>query len=165
MHAFSIGLLCSTLILSACGGADPPRSIETAATCELPLKYADGMDSGYRISPDALAVPRQFNPCPIRQLVSADVSLCIDHPQINELSAQLILPNQTSLSLEVQQAARGSSCLISGQLFTLPLPLSKLQAFRALEGDWSVKVIDNDTVSSTPMGYLVGWSLQAKGLK
>jgi hypothetical protein len=54
--------------------------------------------------------------------------------------------------------------LISGRLLTLPLPVSRLQTFSGLKGDWTVRVRDNNSVSNTPMGYLVGWSMQAEGL-
>jgi hypothetical protein len=83
---------------------------------------------------------------------------------MGELSAQLILPNQSSLDLDLQRASQGASCLISGRLFTVSLPASGLQPFSGLRGDWTVRVRDNDRVSNTPMGYLVGWSMQAEGL-
>lgn len=136
-----------------------------ATQCELPLKHADGLSSGYRIDPVAQAVPRQFNPCGIQQLQAASVSLCIDHLQIGELSAQLVLPDRNSLNLDLQNASQGGNCPISGRLFTVSLPASPVQAFSGLRGDWSVQVRDNDRVSSTPMGYLVGWSMQAEGLQ
>jgi subtilisin-like proprotein convertase family protein len=98
-------------------------------------------------------------------VLAASVSLCIDHRQMSELSAQLILPNQSSLNLNLQTASLGGSCLISGRLFTVSLPVSRLQTFSGLGGDWTVVVRDNDRVSSTPMGYLVGWSMQAEGLR
>jgi hypothetical protein len=55
--------------------------------------------------------------------------------------------------------------LNTGRLFTLSLPANRLQVFSGLKGDWSVQVRDNDRVSSTPMGYLVGWSMQSEGLQ
>jgi hypothetical protein len=169
MCQFRFGLLCSALagclFLSGCGGSDPARPAGLATQCTLPLKHADGLSSGYRIDPVAQAVPRQFNPCGIQQLQAASVSLCIDHLQIGELSAQLVLPDQNSLNLDLQTASQGGSCPISGRLFTVSLSASRLQAFSGLRGEWSVQVRDNDRVSSTPMGYLVGWSMQAEGLQ
>ena len=136
-----------------------------ASQCALPLKYADGLSGGYSINSVAQAVPRQFTACAMEQPLAASVSLCIDHRQLGELSAQLILPNQSSLDLDLQTASQGGSCLISGRLFTVALPVSRLQAFSGLRGDWTVRVRDNDKVSNTPMGYLVGWSMQAEGLQ
>lgn len=169
MCQFRFGLLCAalagSLFLSGCGGSDPARPAGMASQCTLPLKYADGSNLGYRVDPVAQAVPRQFNPCSIQQMQAASVSLCIDHRQMSELSAQLFLPDQKSLNLDLQTASQGGSCLISGRLFTVALPASRLQAFSGLRGDWSVNVSDNNRVSSTPMGYLVGWSMQAEGLQ
>ena len=169
MCQFRFGLLwvalVGSLFLAGCGGSDPAKPASTASQCALPLKYADGLSGGYSINSAAQAVPRQFNPCAIQQLLSASVSLCIDHRQMNELSAQLILPNQSSLDLDLQTASQGASCLINGRLFTVSLPANRLQVFSGLKGDWSVLVRDNDMVSITPMGYLVGWSMQAEGLQ
>lgn len=168
MRQIRFRLLCvalaGTLILAGCGGSDPARPAGLATQCALPLKHADGLSGGYSIYDVAQAVPRQFNPCAIQQILTASVSLCVDHRQMGELSTQLILPNQTSLDLDLQSATQGAACLISGRLFTLSLPVSRLQAFSGLKGDWTVNVRDNDRVSSTPMGYLVGWSMQAEGL-
>jgi hypothetical protein len=136
-----------------------------ASQCALPLKYADGLSGGYSINSVAQAVPRQFTACAMEQPLAASVSLCIDHRQLGELSAQLILPNQSSLDLDLQTASQGGSCLISGRLFTVALPARGLQSFSNLRGDWTVRVRDNDMVANTPMGYLVGWSMQAEGLQ
>lgn len=163
-----LGLLCAalagSLVLLGCGGGDTAAPAGTTKQCELPLKHADGLNGGYRIDPVALAVPRHFNPCSIQQLQEASLSLCIDHQQISELSAQLILPNQTNLGLDLQTATQGAVCLNSGRLLTLSLPVNRLQVFSGLNGDWTVQVRDENSVSSTPMGYLVGWSIQANGL-
>jgi hypothetical protein len=157
--------LAGSLFLTGCGGSDPAQPVGKASQCALPLKHADGLNSGYRIDPVVQAVPRQFTACAMEQPLGASVSLCIDHRQMGELSAQLIFPNQTSLDLDLQTAAQGSACLNTGRLFTLSLPASRLQAFSGLKGDWTVRVRDNNMVSTTPMGYLVGWSMQAEGLQ
>jgi subtilisin-like proprotein convertase family protein len=103
----------------------------------------------------------------MEQPLAANVSLCIDHRQIGELTAQLVLPNMSTLDLDLQAANQGGSCLSSnsGRLFTVSLPASRLQAFSGLRGDWSVRVSDNNKASSTPMGFLVGWSMQVEGLQ
>lgn len=169
MCQFRFGLLCAalagSLFLSGCGGSDAARPAGMASQCALPLKYADGLSGGYSISSVAQAVPRQFSACAMEQALAASVSLCIDHRQMGELSPQLVLPNQSSLDLDLQTASQGGSCLISGRLFTVALPASRLQGFSGLRGDWSVRVRDNNMVASTPMGYLVGWSMQAEGLQ
>jgi hypothetical protein len=169
MRQIRFGVFCAALagglFLAGCGGSDPAQPVGKSSQCTLPLKHADGLSSGYRIDPVAQAVPRQFTACAMEQPLASSVSLCIDHRQMGELSAQLILPNQTSLDLDLQTAAQGSACLSSGRLFTLSIPASRLQALSDLKGDWAVRVRDNNMVSSTPMGYLVGWSMQAEGLQ
>ena len=157
--------LAGSFLLSGCGGGDTARSAGSATLCDLPLKYADGLNGGYSINTVAQAVPRSFNACTIQQPLAASVSLCIDHRQMGELSALLVLPNQTTLDLDLPTSTQGATCLISGRLFTQSLPISRLQAFSGLKGDWTVRVRDNNSVSNTPMGYLIGWSMQAEGLQ
>ncbi len=169
MYPLRFWLLCAaltgSLVLLGCGGSDPARSASLPSQCALPLKHADGLGGGYRIDSVAQAVPRQFTACAMEQPLAANASLCIDHRQMGELTAQLVLPNMSSLDLDLQAANQGSSCLISGRLFTVSLPASRLQAFSGLRGDWSVRVSDNNKASSTPMGFLVGWSMQVEGLQ
>ena len=133
--------------------------------CELPLAYANGSSGGNRIDPETQAVKRQFNPCGLRQIQSLTVGLCIDHQAIQELSAHLVLPNGSTQELDLQGTSIGGNCLISGQLLTTTLTAGSWTALNNIQGDWTVKVRDNITTSSTPMGYLVGWSLQADGLQ
>jgi hypothetical protein len=169
MCQFRFGLLSAALAVSSflagCGGSDPAQPVGKTSQCALPLKHADGLSSGYRIDPVAQTVPTKFTACAMEQALAASLSLCIDHRQISELSAQLILPNQSTLDLDLQKAAQGAACLNTGRLLTLSLPANRLQVFSGLKGDWSVQVRDNDRVSITPMGYLVGWSMQAEGLQ
>ncbi len=169
MRQIRFGVLCAALagglFLAGCGGSDPAQPVDKSSQCTLPLKHADGLSSGYRIDPVAQAVPRQFTACAMEQPLASSVSLCIDHRQISELTAQLILPNQSTLDMDLLTAAQGGTCLISGRLYTASLPASRLQGFSGLRGDWTVRVRDNNLVSSTPMGFLVGWSMQAEGLQ
>ncbi len=162
---FLYAALAGSFFISGCGGGESARSVGSAVPCELPLKHADGSSGGYSINTVAQAVPRQFNACNIQQPQFVSVGLCIDHQQMGELSAQMILPNQTILDLDLLSATQGSTCLISGRMFSLSLPTNSLQAFSGLRGDWTVRVQDNYTVSNTPMGYLVGWSMQVEGLQ
>jgi hypothetical protein len=169
MYQFRFGLFCAalagSLFLAGCGSLDPAQPADMASQRALPLKYADGLSSGYRIDPVAQTVPKRFTACAMEQPLSASVSQCIDHRQMGELCAQLILPNQTSLDLDLHKAAQVDACLNTGRLFTLSLPTNRLQVSSGLKGGWTVQVRDNDRVSSTPMGYLVGWSMQAGGLR
>lgn len=154
-----------SLTLAGCGGGS--TAAIQSASCELPLKYADGASGGYRI--DAVptqAVPRQFNACALTQIQSASVSLCIDHQQSTELSAQLLLPNSTTQTLNLQAAqTAGGTCLLTGKLLTLALPSTALQSISSLQGNWTVSLTDTNQASTTPVGYLVGWSLKMDGTR
>ncbi len=154
-----------SLTLAGCGGGSTPAP--QSVSCELPLKYADGINGGYRI--DAVpgqAVPRQFNACNLTQIQAATVSLCLDHPQISELSAQLVLPNNSTQSLNLQSAQiAGGTCLLTGKLFTMTLPSTALPSINSLQGDWTVRLTDTNQISTTPVGYLVGWSLKMDGTR
>lgn len=132
--------------------------------CTLPMAYANGAASGNRIEPVAQAVNRQFNPCPMRQVQTLTVGLCLDHQQVSELTAQLVLPHGTTPSLTPLGPSTGA-CLITGQLYQTTLHAGSLQSLRSLEGLWSVKVQDQNQVTTTPTGSLVGWSLRAEGLE
>jgi hypothetical protein len=168
MRQFSFRLACvglvGSLILAGCGGGSP-SSGGSAAVCELPLAYANGGSSGNRIDAVTQTINRQFNPCPIQRVQTLTVGVCVDHSQINELSAQLFLPDGTAQNLNIQNANSAGTCLISGQLLQTTLTSNNLQSLRSLSGNWSVRVSDNNQVSITPIGSLVGWSLRAEGLQ
>lgn len=167
MHHFYLKLACAglagTLILAGCGGGSTPSGSD-AATCELPLAYANAGTSGNRIDPVGQTVDRQFNPCAIKRLESLTVGICLNHPQTNELSAQLVLPDGSVQSLNIQNANSAGACLIGGQLLQTTLPTASLQTLQGLSGQWSLKVTDNNPVTTT-IGSLVGWSLRAEGLQ
>jgi hypothetical protein len=168
MRHFPLKLVCTgltgILFLTACGGGSNPAG-GSSTQCLLPLAYADGMSSGIRIDPQAQAVNRQFNACSIQRTQSLNVGLCLGHSQISELSAQLLMPNGTLLSLPLQGVNSAGACLVGGQLYETTLPANQLQSLTSLQGPWTVRVNDNNPVSTTPIGFLVGWSLQASGLQ
>lgn len=155
-------VLAGTWLLAACGGSSSQPG-GAAAWCELPLAYANGSSGGNRIEPLAQTVPRQFNPCPIRQVQSLTVGLCLGHQQISELSAQLVYPNGSTQSLNLPGASSAGACLVGGQLWQTTLSTGHLQSLQNLEGHWSLRVSDDNQVSSTPVGALVGWSMRAQG--
>ncbi len=160
-----LGATLAALLLAACGGTStPPGPVQ--GLCELPLKYADGISSGYAIGTSpTLSVPRQFNTCAISQVQSASLGLCISHTQISELTAQLILPDNTRLALDLQNAPSSGTCLLTGQLLTMTLPNAALQKISGLRGNWQISVTDTNAVAPTPVGHLVGWSLSVGGLQ
>lgn len=159
-----VNLTC-LLALIGCGGGS--TSSGPLSSCELPLKYADGFTGGYTIgATQTLTVPRQFGSCTLNTVQSASLSLCISHQQINELTAQLILPNNTVVPLNLSSAqTNGSTCLLTGKLFNFNLPASAFQSLPNIKGNWTVGITDTNQVSTTPVGYMVGWSFRVDGLQ
>ena len=173
MRQFSLRLPCvglaSILVLAGCGGGSPSTEGSTSKevsihVCELPLAYADGLNSGNRIASMAQTVNRQFNPCAIQRIQALTVGVCLAHPDTNELVTQLVFPNGTPQSLSLQSASSTCPGLIGGQLFQTTLTSNNLQSLQSLTGNWSVKVSDNNPITTT-IGTLVGWSLRAEGLQ
>lgn len=169
MRLFSSKLVCISftisLVLAGCGGGGSASSGGSTAVCELPLAYANGGSSGNRIDTAAQTINRQFNPCAIQRVQTLTVGVCLDHAQINELSAQLLLPDGSAQNLNIQNGNSAGACLISGQLLQTTLTSNSLQSLRSLSGNWSVRVTDNNQFTATPIGSLVGWSLRAEGLQ
>ena len=167
MRQFSLKLACAGLagsfVLAGCGGSSP-SSGSSVADCELKLDYANGDSSGNGIRPSAQTTNRQFNPCEIQRIQTLTVGVCIAHPDINELNTQLVFPNGTSQILSLQSVSNTCPGLIGGQLFQTTLTSENLQTLQSLTGNWSVKVTDNNPVTTT-IGTLVGWSLRAEGLR
>jgi hypothetical protein len=168
MRQFSLKLafagLAGSLVLAGCGGGGSASSGGSAAVCEFPLDYADGINSGRRIEPMAQTVSRQFNPCAIQRIQTLTVGVCIAHTDINELNTQLVFPNGTAQSLSLQSASNTCPGVIGGQLFQTTLTSNNLPSLQSSTGNWSVKVTDNNPVT-TAIGTLVGWSLRAEGLR
>ena len=169
MRQFSLKLVCVSfaisLLLAGCGGGGSTSSGGSAAVCELPLAYANGSSSGTRIDNVAQTINRQFNPCAVQRIQTLTMGVCLDHAQINELSAQLLLPDGTEQNLNIQNANSAGTCLISGQLLQTTLSSNSIQSLPSLSGNWSLRVTDNNQNTTTPTGSLVGWSLRAEGLK
>jgi hypothetical protein len=168
MRQFSLKLalagLAGSLVLAGCGGGGSASSGGSAAVCEFPLDYADAINSGRRIEPMAQTVSRQFNPCAIQRIQTLTVGVCIAHPQMTEISTQLVFPNGTTQSLSLQSVSNTCTGLIGGQLYQATLTSNSLQSLQSLTGNWSVKVTDNNPIT-TAIGTLVGWSLRAEGLR
>jgi subtilisin-like proprotein convertase family protein len=165
-------LFAATCFLAACGGGGGGGGPETTsnpasktAVCELPLQYANGSNGGYTIKNTLTeSVPRQFNTCPIQTIKSASVSLCLDHPDISELTAQLRMPNNITVALDLQKAQPGETCLILGTSFSIPVPINGLPLPSSADRNWTVGVTDTNSVT-TQAGYLVGWSMKVEGLE
>ena len=155
------GLLAG--LTSGCGGSQPEAPAASATQCDFGLRYANGASSGIAINPEARTVPRQFTPCSLTQVQSATLGICLQHPDIGELEAQLIQPDGTPLSINLQTATRtGAACLDSGTLLGAALPGAVLPRLINPQGQWSLVV--TDLRPGYGSGSLVGWSLDLRGL-
>lgn len=160
-------LACCALagLLSACGGSAPEPAVSPspAVQCDFGLRYANGASSGIAINPEARTVPRQFTPCSLTQVQSATLGICLQHPNLAELEAQLIQPDGTALAINLQTATRtGTTCLDSGALLNTSLPATALPRLVNAQGQWSLVV--TDVQPGYGSGSLVGWSLELRGL-
>lgn len=152
-----------TGFLAGCGGSAPEPVAAVPAQCDFGLRYANGASSGIAINPEARTVPRQFTPCDLTQVQSATLGICLQHPDISELDAQLIQPDGTLLALNLPSAVRtGTACLDSGALLKLSLPATALPRLVNPQGQWSLVV--TDLKPGYGSGSLVGWSLDLRGL-
>lgn len=166
MRQFSLKRACavvaSTWVLAGCGGDGASSGGSGSPPCDLSMAYADGGTSGRRIDPVAQSIGRQFSNCAIKRVQSLTVGICMAHTQINELSAQLVLPDGSAQNLNLQNISATCPGLIGGQLFQSTLTSTSLQSLQGVSGNWSVKVTDNN-LATTSIGSLVGWSLRAEG--
>jgi subtilisin-like proprotein convertase family protein len=155
-------------LLTACGGGSPTTT-SIHESCKISLLYANGSanGSGTPISTNLTeSAPRKFNLCPLQTINSASVNLCLDHPQISELTAQLRLPDNSTLPLTLPTTASGPACLTNGTLFNVHLPATGLPHPNSGNGNWTVGVIEtNKQFASNSRGILVGWSMDVEGLK
>ena len=168
MRHFSLKRACvlvaSTWLLASCGGGSVSTGGSDSPPCDLSMAYADGGTSGRRIDPVAQSIGRQFNDCALKRVQSLTVGICIAHAQSNELSAQLVMPDGSAQNLNIQNVGGTCPGLIGGQLFQSTLTSTSLQSLQGVSGNWSVRVTDNNPVT-TSIGSLVGWSMRAEGLQ
>lgn len=166
-HATRLAMLAACLLgglLAGCGGGASETAASSPTQCEFGLRYANGISSGIALNPEARTVARQFTSCSLKQIQSATLGICLQHPDISELDAQLIQPDGTPLAIDLQSATRtGSACLDSGTLLNTALPAATLVRLVNPQGQWSLVV--TDLKPGYGSGSLVGWSLDIRGLQ
>ena len=162
-------------VLAACladcgGGGSAPAPVY--ATCTLALNgYAEGHSSGVDILQNGPthAVSRPLTGCDISRLQSAQLKLCVQHTQIQELTAQLTLPVLSSTLGSLSPDTSASTADINfctfnnGSIYTVSLPPSVISAVSSLNTSWNVAVVDQ--VSNSYSGKFIGWSLLLTGQK
>ena len=170
---FLVPVLVLSGLLTACGGGGtssapaPSGGSGGALNCSLPLQYANGGTSGLSINPQAVSVDRYLSQCGITQVQSATLTLCTDHPNVSELTAQLRLAGNVLGSFAVASSfSTAKSCLINSggntslREFTLSQPDTR--GMSPSVGPWSLIV--NDTLpTNNQSGYFVAWSLDIQG--
>jgi hypothetical protein len=156
--------------LAACGGGGSAAYVPTTSTtCTLPLQYANGSSSGMGITPQATSSDRHFNACNMTQLQTARLTVCINHPNLSEVSGQLRLSGNSVLALSANSgAAVGTSCLAqSGGATTVrefTLASGSLASTAFSSGPWSVTLSDA-LPDNNQSGYFVAWALELQGLR
>jgi hypothetical protein len=155
-------LLTALWLLTGCGGgSSTPSAAPVPQTCGFGLVYADGGTSGYAINPQASSVPKSLAPCSITEVQSVTLGLCITPAQTSELKVQLLGSGSNAMTVNLGAATYAGSCLLTGSLYTVALPVTALGS--GLADNWQLSVVD--TVPGYTSSYLVGWSLDIKGLK
>lgn len=153
--------------LAACGGGGAPVPA-TPTTCDLPLQYANGSSSGIGITPQATSSERHFNACSMTLVQTAKLTVCIDHPNLSEVSGQLRLSGHSVLALNASSGtATGTHCLAqSGTTTTVrEFTLTSSSLGTALNsGPWSVTLSDA-LPDNNQSGYFVAWALELQGLR
>lgn len=118
-------------------------------------------------SPTATSVDVSSNSCNLTKLSSAALTVCIQHPDVSELSGELRLSGSTIAQFRIadgQEINRG--CLVFGngvslRQFSLNNP--DLQGLTSLAGPWSVAI--TDTNRNNLNGTFIAWGLEMQGLR
>lgn len=162
-----VGLIA---FLSACGGGTNPGKALSPASCSIALRYADGGTSGLSMSqqsPTAAAVDVTSNSCNLSKLASVVLTVCVQHPELSELTGELRLSGTSLTQFRVTDGEEiGRACLVhsngvSLRRFTLNNP--DLSGLAELSGPWSVVI--RDTQSNNLNGTFIAWGLELEGLQ
>jgi subtilisin-like proprotein convertase family protein len=156
-------MLGMTCLIAGCGGGGSDATANPSpsqVSCGFVSKYADGNTSGRPINNlTAIAEPQPISQCNITTLSSVTVDLCLKDVVLNELSAKLIQPDNTEISVALTPVKTSPSCLTSGTLRTFSVPAASINQ---TNGSWKFSITDTDNTQNN-IGYFVGWSLQLTG--
>ena len=164
---WTAAMLGMTCLMAGCGGGGgasdtPPNPSPDQVSCGFVLKYADGYPngSGRPINLTATTEPQLISQCNITTLTSVTVGLCLKDAVLSELTAKLIQPDNTEISVALTTPVTTSpSCLTSGTLRTFSVPAASINQ---TNGSWKFSITDTDNTQNN-IGYFEGWSLQLTG--
>jgi subtilisin-like proprotein convertase family protein len=159
---WTVAMLGMTCLIAGCGGGGSdatPNPSPDQVSCGFVSKYADGNTSGRPINLTAIAEPQPISQCNITTLSSVTVDLCLKDVVMNELTAKLIQPDNTEISVALTPVKTSPSCLTSGTLRTFSVPAASINQ---TNGSWKFSITDTDNTQNN-IGYFVGWSLQLTG--
>ena len=158
-------LLIGTL-LAGCGGASPEAEPAPSkpTTCPQPFTWLDRvLSGGNRIGALTQA---EWNPsCPIRELQSARLTLCLTHQDISELNISLKRPDGVVNTLPALTAwvEAGNCPPGAGKAWTLDMAAQEL-SLQSYSGPWTVRVEDRLPANNSN-GIFYGWSFVLEGLR
>ena len=155
-------MLSMTCLMAGCGGGSDvsPQLSPDQVSCGFVSKYADAITSGRPINLTATTEAQPISQCNITTLSSVTVGLCLKDAVLNELTAKLIQPDGTEISVALTAPATTSpSCLTSGILRTFSVPAASINQ---TNGSWKFSITDTDNTQNN-IGYFEGWSLQLTG--
>ena len=159
---WTVAMLGMTCFMAGCGGGGSdatPNPPPNQVSCGFIPKYADGITSGRPINLTAIAEPQPIAQCNITTLSSVTVDLCLKDVVLNELTAKLIQPDNTEISVALTPVNTSPSCLTSGTLRTFSVPAASINQ---TNGSWKFSITDTDNTQNN-IGYFVGWSIQLTG--
>jgi len=174
MHQFSLKLLCyclaGSLMVAGCGGGSAPSTPWTEVTCQKPWSWANGSGIGSQsFSPKNINPDAEFNwnlqNCNLRQISSAQLTVCIRHAETNELNLKLHRGSDlTPLTLpKLNQATRSGRCGegSSGTPWTYTIAST---SFNSTNTSQQWRLLISDETDNQTTGVFDGWSFSLKGL-
>jgi hypothetical protein len=174
MRQFSLKLafagLAGSFVLAGCGGGSAPNASLTEVSCHQPWSWANGSGSGSQsfssksITPSA-EVNWNLQNCNLKQLSSAQLTVCISHAEPDELILRLYQGTVlTPLTLpKLNQASPSGTCGTgsSGTPWTYTISSTSFNSTN-ISQQW--RLVISDEINNQTTGFFDGWSFTLKGL-
>lgn len=174
MCQFSLKLalagLAGSLLLLGCGGGSASSTSVTEISCQQPWSWAYGSGLGSQsfsaksITPSA-EVNWNLQNCNLRQISSAQLTVCIRHTDTNELNLKLYRGTElTPLTLpKLNQVSQSGTCGTgsSGTPWTYTIANS---SFNSTNTSQQWRLVISDELNNQATGFFDGWSFLLKGL-